>query len=109
VHNHMVKMFSLTREEMTEGALTRVEFTRERLERAKSNLAGVDAVGLQEHFDEFCGALVRRFGWRFGHPERVNRTPHVPASGAFRTRIADDNALDIELYDFARQLVAERR
>jgi hypothetical protein len=108
VHNHMVKMFSLDAAEMTDGALTRVEFTRERLERAKANLARVDAVGLQERFDEFCALLVRRYGWRFGDPERVNRTPPVPVADEFRARIATDNALDVELYEFARRLVDER-
>jgi hypothetical protein len=108
VHNHMVKMFSLTAEEMTDGALTRVEFTPPRLEQAKARLTTVDAVGLQERFDEFCEGLVRRFGWRFGAPERVNRTDPVPVAGSFRARIVADNAMDIELYEFARQLVAER-
>jgi hypothetical protein len=108
VHNHMVKMFSLSPAEMSDGALTRVEFTRDRLERAKVNLAGVDAIGLQEHFDEFCNDLVHRFGWRFGDPERVNRTPPVPVSDEFRARIAEDNSMDAELYEFACALVAER-
>jgi hypothetical protein len=108
VHNHMVKMFSLTPSEMTDGALTRVDFTPERLEQAKASLSGVDAIGLQEHFGEFCDELVRRFGWRFGEPERVNSTPPVPVPDAFRARIAGDNAMDVELYEFARQLVAER-
>ena len=35
IHNHMVKMFSLTSDEMTDGVLTRVDFTEDRLERAK--------------------------------------------------------------------------
>ena len=61
-----------------------VDFTPERLEQAKANLSGVDAIGLQEHFGEFCDELVRRFGWRFGEPERVNSTPPVPVSDAFR-------------------------
>ena len=39
IHNHMTKMLSLTPEEMDEGVLTRVEFTPERLERAKERLA----------------------------------------------------------------------
>ena len=108
VHNHMVKMFSLTPAEMTDGALTPVDFTPERLERAKANLSGVDAIGLQEHFGEFCDALVRRFGWQLRRPARANRTPPVPVSDAFRHTIAGDNAMDLELYEFARQLVAER-
>ena len=47
----MTKMLSLTPEEMDDGVLTRVEFTPERLERAKERLTEVDVVGLQEEFD----------------------------------------------------------
>jgi Sulfotransferase family len=109
IHNHMVKMFSLSRDEMTAGVLTRVKFTTERLERAKERLMSIDVVGLQEHFDEFCRELTLRFGWDLGPPTHVNRTDPVTASGDLRARIAEDNALDIELYDFARGLYAERK
>jgi Sulfotransferase family len=109
VHNHMVKMFSLTRSEMTDGVMTHVEFTTERLERAKENLAAVDALGLQEHFDEFCQELTVRFGWDLGEPTHVNRTAPVEVPDGLRSRIVEDNAMDLELYAFARQLYQERR
>jgi Sulfotransferase family len=108
VHNHMTKMLSLARKEMTDGMLTRVEFDRDRLERAKEALAGVDAVGLQEKFDDFCDGLAARFGWRLGAPQTVNATSPVEVSEEFRARISEDNALDTELYEFARELVATR-
>jgi hypothetical protein len=107
-HNHMTKMLSLTPAEVTEGMLTRVEFDSARLERAKEALAGVDAVGLQEDFVAFCRELSDRFGWRLGTPERVNVTAPVEVAQEFRDRIAEDNAFDIELYEFAKGLVAER-
>lgn len=109
VHNHMVKMFSLTQAEMTGGMLTQVEFTPERLERAKERLAGIDAVGLQEDFDQFCVELTRRFGWRLGEPLHANRTQQFDVSESFRARIAEDNAMDVELYAFAAQLCERRR
>jgi Sulfotransferase family len=109
VHNHMVKMFSLTPSEMTDGVLTRVEFSRDRLERAKERLATVDVVGLQEGFEDFCQELTGRFGWRLGGPVHSNRTDATEASEAFRSRIAEDNVMDIQLYDFARQLCEQRR
>ncbi len=59
IHNHMTKMLSLLPEEMDAGALTRVEFTSERLERAKARLEKVDAVGVQEQLDTFCEQLTR--------------------------------------------------
>ena len=108
IHNHMVKMFSLTRDEMTDGVLTRVDFSADRLEMAKERLAGVDVVGLQEHFDDFYDALSRRFGWHLGKPAHANRTEPSEVSEALTSRIAEDNALDVELYEFGRNLVGER-
>jgi hypothetical protein len=109
IHNHMVKMFSLTPAEMTDGVLTPVEFTPEHLERAKENLARVDAVGDQASFEDFVAELIERFGWRLGGFTHANRTAPVEVSDSFRARIAEDNALDVELYAFARELIRKRR
>jgi hypothetical protein len=108
VHNHMVKMFSLTTDEMTSGMLTRVEFTPDRLARAEEQLATVDVVGLQEDFDGFCDELEARFGWDLGEPVVANTTAPTDVPPALVDRILEDNALDVELYDFARRLVSER-
>jgi hypothetical protein len=109
VHNHMVKMFSLRREEMTDGVLTPVDFTPEHLERAKENLARVDVVGDQATFEDFVAELIERFGWRLGDLTHVNRTAPVDVSDSFRARIAEDNALDVDLYAYARDLIRDRR
>jgi hypothetical protein len=109
IHNHMVKMFSLRREEMSDGVLTQVDFTPEHLDRAKENLAQVDAVGDQASFEDFVAELVERFGWRLGGLQHVNRTNPVEISESFRARIAADNALDVEFYAFAQKLIRERR
>jgi Sulfotransferase family len=108
IHNHMVKMFSLRADEMTDGMLTRVEFTPARLDDAKRRLATVDVVGVQERFEEFCDELAARFEWRLGAPMHVNRTEPDGVSGELRARIAYDNAMDVELYEFARGLVGKR-
>jgi hypothetical protein len=108
VHNHMTKMLSLLPEEMDAGALTRVEFDRERLERAKRRLSEVDAVGLQDDFEAFCDEVSRRFGWRLGEPVRMNVTEPVEPAAELRERILADNAFDVELYEFACELVAGR-
>jgi hypothetical protein len=106
VHNHMTKMLSLKPAEMRAWMLTRVEFTRDHLERAKRALAGIDVLGLQEHFEDFCDELTVRFGWRLGKPVTgVNATRPVDIPESLRARIADDNAIDIELYEFAKQLL----
>ena len=108
IHNHMTKMLSLTPEEMEDGVLTRVEFTPERLERAKERLSGIDVVGLQEEFDSFCAELSERFGWSLDDQLSPKQHPPEELEPAFRDRILDDNAHDLELYDFGRRLVSER-
>jgi GT2 family glycosyltransferase len=108
VHNHMTKMLSITPAEMTDGMLTPVELDRTHLERAKEALTGIDGVGLQERLDDFFDWLGARFGWRLGEPETLNTTDPVDVSQSFRARIAEDNALDVELYEFAKELVISR-
>ncbi|MDZ7732378.1 MAG: hypothetical protein U5R31_04040 [Acidimicrobiia bacterium] len=92
IHNHMVKMFSLTPEEMTAGMLTRVEFGDEHLERAKRNLETIDVLGLQDRFEDFCHEVERRFGWYLGEPMFANRTTSAEVPASFRARIAEDDA-----------------
>lgn len=108
VHNHMTKMLSLLPEEMDKGALTRVAFTPERLERAKQRLAAVDIIGLQEDFESFWRRLATSFGWSVEDhvPRTVRPTTGLPAE--LRDRILADNADDLELYEFASRLVADR-
>jgi Sulfotransferase family len=106
VHNHMTKMLSLDPAEMTHGMLTLVEFDRDRLERAKEALAGIDVVGFQERFEDFCDELAARFGWDLGELQTINTSAPVEVSESFRARIVEDNAMDRELYEFARQLRA---
>jgi hypothetical protein len=109
VHNHMTKMLSLSPEEMTEGAVTRVEFTPERLELAKERLANVDAVGLQSDYEGFSRELSERFDWDLGDPlpPRIERPP-AEISDSFRDRVLADNSDDLALYEFAQGLVARR-
>jgi hypothetical protein len=109
VQNHMVKMLSLDVREMTHGALTIVPFARERLAIARQRLATIDVVGLQEEFEDCCQEIESRFALRLGSPLFVNLTRHQPVSPEFRTRIARDNVLDVELYESARELVHTRR
>lgn len=110
IHNHMVKMLSLSATEMTHGTMTRVEFDAERLELAKRNLAEkIDVVGLQDHFEDFCGELTRRYGFDLGPPRFANRTEPRPVPDGLSERIAADNELDVELYRFAQRLCEERR
>lgn len=105
VHDHMVKMLSLTSTEMTAGALSPVTVDEGHLERATDNLASrVDVVGLQAHFDVFCADLERVFDWDLGPPVRMNRTAPVPASKALCRQIERDNSFDVALYEHACRL-----
>jgi len=109
IQNHMVKMFSLSVDEMgMGGALTHVDFDRDRLERAKARLSTVDVVGTQEHFEVFAHDLEAQFGWTLGAPLWANRTEPEEISDSLRARIARDNALDGELYQFALELCRRR-
>ena len=110
IRNHMVRILSLSPEEMEEhdGVLTPVPYTRERLERAKESLANLDLFGLQDRFEDFCGELAHQYGLDVGEPLRSNTTEPSDIPYGFAERIAEDNALDMELYDYACTLYRER-
>ena len=109
IHNHMVKMLSTRTDEVREGMMSHVELTRHHLDQAIENLTAIDLVGLQESFDDFCEELESRYGWDLGEPRFANRTRRAEASASFKKRIAADNALDVELYQHATELVESRR
>ena len=110
IQNHMVRTLSLSPEEMLaqDGVLTPVPYTAERLELAKEALAGLDLFGLQEHFEDFCDELADRYGLDAGESVRSNTTEPTDVPAGFAERIAEDNALDMELYDYACALYCER-
>ena len=111
IHNHMVRVLSLAPEEWGpgDGVLTTVPYTRERLEMAEEALAGIEMFGLQTHLDEFCDDLAARYGLVLGEPVRSNTTDPVEVPPGLEDRIAEDNALDMELYEYACRLYAQRR
>ena len=115
-HNHMVKMFSLTAGEIaasaeknTWAAVRAIDFTPERLARAKDQVSRLDVLGVHDHFEEFCTELVSRYGWALGEPLFANRTTTEAAPASLRARIAADNAMDVELFEYARDLYERRR
>ncbi len=100
----MVKMLSMKAPEMSNGMMTVIDLDRRRLRAAKRALRRMDDFGLQEELEAFARRLGRRYGWRLGPPvhENVTRPTEVPDS--FRQRIAEDNRLDMELYEYGRRL-----
>jgi hypothetical protein len=110
IQNHMTRTLSLTPAEMVagDGVLTRVPYTPERLEMAKEALTNLETFGLQERFDDLCAELGQRWGLDTGEPLRTNTTEPTDVPAGFAERIAEDNALDMELYEFGRRLYQER-
>lgn len=106
--NHMVRMLSLTAEQMRAGPDMVPVPDEERLGQACTNLAEMDAVGVQEHFDEFCDELTFRYGWDLGERVTANRSTHHDTDPGLIERIEADNQADIELYRFALDLRQRR-
>ena len=80
---------------------------------AKENLRNHFVVGLTEEFDASLRLMSRRFGWKVKSyvkknvTDRKDRIDTVDAETLALLREA--NALDIELYQFARELFAAQR
>jgi len=93
------------------GYLQTIDVDSARLVAAEQNLEGVDVVGLTEQHADFVEALTDRFGWRLKREVRANAAPDdsPEVAESFRRRIAADNAIDMEFYEFARRLVDARR
>jgi hypothetical protein len=112
IHDHQTKIFSMTAADGPESYMDVIEVDAARLEIAKRNLERVDIVGLTERYDLFLGQLRTSFGWDVEPDARANATPASeiqPVTDELRDRIAADNALDLEFYEFARQLVDARQ
>lgn len=87
------------------------------LERAKTNIDDRFAVvGVTERFDESLILMQRALGWRTPWYVRKNKTkrrpPREAVSDEVRDLIREQNALDVELYQFAsrrfEKMVAEQ-
>ncbi len=109
IHDHQTKVFSITREDRPQDYRDEIDVDNARLEIAKRNLERVDVIGLTEQYGEFLASLRDRFGWQLGEQARLNAAGDAPeAAPALRRRIAADNAIDLEFYEHARELVRDR-
>ncbi len=108
IENHQTKVFSLVADDREDAINCGLTVDDARFERARTNLARIDVLGLTEHYDEFVAELRRRFGWWPGGVDTADRTNVSPkvgeVSAALRARIEADNAYDLELYELAREL-----
>ncbi len=105
IENHMVKMLSLKASEMTGGMMTVIDLDHRRLRRAKRALRRMDVFGLQDELEPFAQRLERRYGWALGPPVHENTTTPSEVPASFRARIAEDNPLDMELFEYGRKLL----
>lgn len=111
VKDYQAKIFSLTEADGRLHHLEGLDVDRAKLEAAKANVESVDVLGINERYHDFLAEVRDRLGWRIVEDAPDQRVSHhdldVPAS--FRARIAEDNPADMELYEHARRLVAERQ
>jgi hypothetical protein len=112
VENHQTKVFSLAPEDNEVAINCGLTIDDARYARAQENLARVDVIGFTEAYDDFVEEVRDRFGW---WPAGVDRDVRANVSTedwdvdpAFRERIAADNAYDIQLYKYAKNLLRSR-
>jgi hypothetical protein len=86
--------------------------TRAALERAQANLTHFRVVGLLEEFDASLLLLRRAFGWHLPFYIKENVTKEKPdeifLDPETRGLIEEANRLDLELYEYARNLFDEQ-
>ena len=87
--------------------------TRAALDRAKANLTHFRVVVLLEEFDASLLLLRRAFGWDWPFYVKENVTKEKPdetfLDAETRGSIEEANRLDLELYEYARDLFDEQR
>ena len=106
IENHMVKMLSLRAEEMTDGMMTVVDLDRGRLRTGQAGAARAwTSSACRRTSRDSPSGSSELFGWRLGPPVHEQRDRARPKSPPLcGRRIAEDNALDMELYEYARKL-----
>lgn len=110
IENHQTKIFSMTPGDGVESYMDAIAIDATRLDAAKERLAAIDVVGVQERYPQALLAVQDAFGWdRPSEDWHVRKAREVPVSDDFRDQIAEDNAWDIELYDWAASTVAAGR
>jgi hypothetical protein len=61
-----------------------------------------EVVSVTEHYDLFLKKLVDRYGWKIDSILHRHMGETDTVLRALRKRIAQDNAYDLELYEYAR-------
>jgi len=106
--NHMTKLFGLPSGCDAPHYAVDVDIDAEFTARARANLDSIDVVGLTEDHDAFLDEVVERYGWRRPSMPDQHVTERSELPAGFIERIREDNAADIDFYDYAVDLVARR-
>lgn len=102
LEDHMVKVFSLTRDEAEVGIEAPVELGPDRLATAVATIEGIDHLGLADRLTELWHQLESTYGLDLGPELRLNAAAvREAAPESLRRRIEADNALDVAFYDAA--------
>lgn len=105
VLDHQTEVFSMRPDDELQNIYEFIDMDADRLALAKENLSRVGVVGLSERFDDFLEVLRTRYRWEIGPAKRFREsTDPWEASPSLRRRIAEENAIDMEFYEFAREL-----
>lgn len=79
------------------------------LRKAKKNLEKCSVVGISESLGKSVDLMNCLFGWNLQHPKRINKAKgSKQISEKLSNLIREENALDIELYHFAKELFEEQ-
>lgn len=111
IHDHQTKVFSMRASDQPDSYRDVMDVDEKRLALAKRNLMQVDVLGLTEGYDDFLDDLGSRTGWHLQRGLQKNAAPREDAPrvvDSLRRRIAADNAMDVELYSFAKDLLGQR-
>jgi hypothetical protein len=110
IRDHQAKVFSLEPSDGKGTIVDVIDVDDRRLSAAKANLETVDIIGIHEDYDDFLDVVSGQLGWQIDNVPRLRAGEEEwDVSSSFRRRIAEDNAADVAFYEFARELVKERR
>ena len=80
------------------------------LEKAKENLSTFAALGIVDTFDEDLAKIAKKFGWESTEYERYRTGRRPPLEDVDKKMVAmimENNKLDRQLYDFAKEIKDE--
>ncbi|MGI9600804.1 MAG: hypothetical protein ACR2QE_02895 [Acidimicrobiales bacterium] len=101
--NHQTRMFAIRPSDDVNSFTNYIEIDETRLAEAQQRLDNTDMVGFQDDLGRFMAAVADRFDYPESVvPNRNVATGDYQVSDALVARIEEDNAADLEFYQYAR-------